>query len=71
MPSSSYEPIHGLLDEAHRLANLESPDPELDLQGLAKPLWAHHSQRRGSDTIARATMAETGATEQDIDLTFG
>ena len=71
VPSSSYEPIHGLLDEAHRLANLESPDPELDLQGLAKPLWGHHSNRRGADTVARQTMSVTGATEQDIDLTFG
>ena len=71
VPSSSYQPLHGMLEETHRLANLESPDPELDLQGLAEPLWAHHSQRRGADTIARATMAETGATEQDIDLTFG
>ena len=60
-----------LLDEAHRLANLETPDPELDLQGLPKPLWAHHSNRRLSDTVARQTMAETGASEQDIDLVFG
>ena len=71
VPNSSYGQIDDLLDEAHRLANLETPDPELDLQGLPKPLWAHHSNRRLSDTVARQTMAETGASEQDIDLVFG
>jgi hypothetical protein len=71
VPSSSYTALHAMMDEAHRLANLESPDPELDTQGLAQPLWGHHSDRRGADTIARATMSVTGASEQDIDLTFG
>ena len=46
-------------------------DPTLDLQGLPSPLWGHHSLRRFADTCARQTMAQTGATEQDIDLTFG
>ena len=46
-------------------------DPELDLQGLAAPLWGHHSNRRCADTVARQTMARSGATEQDIDLVFG
>ena len=59
------------MDEAARLAGLEAQDPELDLQGLAKPLWGHHSFRGFADTVARQTMSETGATEQDIDLTFG
>ena len=71
VPTSSYDELHLLLDEAHRMANANGPDPELDLQGLAKPLWAHHSIRRGSDTVARSTRAETGATEQDIDLVYG
>ena len=69
--SSTYEGLHTWLEEAQRLANLGGPDPELDLQGLAEPLWGHHSSRRFADTVARQTMAETGATEQDIDLTFG
>ena len=47
------------------------PDPELDLQGLEEPLWGHHSLRRFADTIARATMHQTGATEEDIDMIFG
>jgi hypothetical protein len=46
-------------------------EPELDLQGLAAPLWGHHSNRRCADTVARQTMARSGATEQDIDLVFG
>ena len=70
VPSSSYDHLHEMLGEAHLLAG-GLADPQLDLQGLAKPLWGHHSNRRGSDTIARATMSETGATEQDIDLTYG
>ena len=70
VPTSSYDHLHEMLDEAHRLSG-GLADPELDLQGLAKPLWGHHSNRRGSDTIARATMSITGATEQDIDLTYG
>ena len=46
-------------------------DSELDLQGFETPLWGHHSFRRFADTVARETMAQTGATEQDIDLYFG
>jgi hypothetical protein len=71
VPSSSYKGLHLMLDEAYRAANADGPDPELDLQGLASPLWGHHSFRRGADTIARKTMQLTGATEQDIDLVFG
>ena len=44
---------------------------ELDLAGLAKPRWGHHSLQRLGDTVARQTRGDTGATEQDIDLTFG
>ena len=69
-PKSTYNSLHELLDEAHRLANRSNPDPELDCPG-GEPLWGHHSFRRFADTVARQTMAETGATEQDIDLTFG
>ena len=59
------------MDKAFAEANRDSPDPELDLAGLASPLWGHHSFRRFTDTVARQTMELTGATEQDIDLVFG
>ena len=35
------------------------------------PRSAHHSNRRGSNTVARRTQALTGATEMEIDLTYG
>ena len=59
------------MDAAFAAANEESPDPELDLQGLPAPQWGHHSFRRGADTVARQTRRESGATEADIDLIFG
>ena len=70
-PSTTYALLHECLPKAYELANATSPDPELDLQGLAEPLWGHHSLRRGADTVARHTMHLTGATERDIDLLFG
>ena len=71
-PSSTYGTLHAIMDEAYELSNPEGdPDPWLDLQGLETPLWGHHSWRRLADTLARATMARSGATEQDIDLLFG
>jgi len=59
------------LARAFELANAESPDPKLDLRGLSEPRWGDHSYRRGADTSARGEMANTGADEKDIDLTFG
>jgi hypothetical protein len=71
-PSSTYGTLHKIMDEAYELANPPGdPDPWLDLQGLDTPLWGHHSWRRLADTVARATMDRSGASEQDIDLTFG
>ena len=70
-PSSTYDALHECLPRAFELANKDSPDPELDLRGLAEPLWGHHSNRRGADTVARQTMHLTGATERDIDMIFG
>jgi hypothetical protein len=71
-PSSTYQSLHKILDTAYAVANPEGdPDPWLDLQGLEEPLWGHHSFRRLADTVARATMAKSGASEQDIDLVFG
>merc|ERR1712070_739397 len=70
-PSSTYDMLHECLPRAFELANRDSPDPELDLRGLAEPLWGHHSNRRGADTVTRHTMHLTGATERDIDMIFG
>ena len=70
-PSSTYDALHALLSETHRRVQAAGPDPELDLQGLERPQWGHHSFRRFADTVARSTRGETGATEQDIDIIFG
>ena len=70
-PQSTYDALHKAMDAAYDEARRDGRDPEIDLNGLAKPQWGHHSWRRLADTVARQTMAETGATEQDIDLTFG
>jgi hypothetical protein len=71
-PQSTYGKLHGMLDAAYeRCSAAGDPDPEVDLAGLASPLWGHHSFRRFADTVARQTRSETGATEQDIDLMFG
>ena len=71
-PSATYATLHRIFDDAYDLANPEGdPDPWLDMQGMDEPLWGHHSFRRMADTVARATMERTGATEQDIDLIFG
>ena len=70
-PGSTYDVLHDVMDDAFRMANESSPDPELDLRGLAKPLWGHHSARRAADTFARQSRESTGATERDIDIVFG
>ena len=70
-PGSTYHVLTPMLEQAYALATADSPDPEIDLQGFDKPLWGKHSFRRFADTVARQTMAQTQATEQDIDLYFG
>ena len=71
-PSTTYASLHRIMDVAYERANPPGdPDPWLDLQGLDAPLWGHHSWRRLADTVARATMAKSGVSEQDIDLVFG
>ena len=70
-PGSTYEIIRGALGRAYEMANADSPDPQLDLGGRSQPRWAHHSNRRGANTVARASQEATGASEMDIDLTFG
>ena len=71
-PGSTYPLITDSLGRAYELANPEgSPDPQLDLGSRSMPRWAHHSNRRGSNSVARKTQALTGATEMEIDLTYG
>ena len=69
-PSATYQSLHECLPRAYELAQALGDD-EIDLRGLAAPLWGHHSIRRGADTVARQTMNITGATERDIDIIFG
>ena len=68
---STYQLLGQVMERAWEELRRGPPDPELDLQGFEEPLWGHHSFRRFADTVARQTMAITGATEQDIDLYFG
>ena len=51
-PGSTYEILHDAFDEAHRLANRDSPDPELDLQGLVgwRRLYGGTTQIGGVET---------------------
>lgn len=72
-PDSTYAALHKAMDMAFAEANAdpEDPDPELDLGGASRPKWTNHSWRRFADRVARSTMAETGATEMDIDRFFG
>ena len=69
--SSSYIVMETNFDKAYELANADSPDPEMELEGLDAPMWGHHSCRRCADTVARRTMHLTGATSRDIDIMFG
>ena len=50
---------------------MDEPGLELDLDGLEKPKWGHHTFRRTSDRFARESMGETGVSEEDIDDLFG
>ena len=69
---SSYTQVIGALKRAWSISqSMDEPDVDLDLEGLEKPKWAHHSFRRTADRIARATMAETGALKEDLDDMFG
>ena len=69
---SSYKHLMGALRSAWEVSrDMEEPDLELDLEGLEEPKWGHHTFRRTADRIARATMAITEVTEEDIDEHFG
>ena len=69
---SSYTHLMGALKEAWNTSSrLEEPDEELDLEGLEKPKWGHHTFRRTADKFARQYMQETGTSKEDIDDMFG
>ena len=69
---SSYKTIIGAMRDAYEISKgMEEPDLEMDLAGREEPKWGHHSLRRGADRFARDSMAETGATKDDIDDLFG
>ena len=70
-PGSTYPIITAALRRAYELANAETPDPQLDLGHRSEPRFTNHSNRRGANTVARQTMSVTGASDMDIDLTFG
>ena len=65
--------IKELLIKAWAKANSDTydPDPDLDLPAGKLPKWSSHSLRRLADTTARRHMAESGATEAEIDIYFG
>ena len=75
VPSSSYTHLIGALKSAYEISRqMDTPDLELDLNGMDTPKLAHHSFRRGSDKMAReAVLSEevTGVTELDVDEQFG
>ena len=69
---SSYTHLIGALRKAWVISEaMDDPDPELDLDGLEKPKWRHHTFRRSSDRFARETMEDTGVSKEDIDDQFG
>ena len=70
--ASSYKHAMGALNHAWEISSsMEEVDLELDIEGLEKPKWAHHTLRRSGDKFARASMNETGTTELDIDEVYG
>jgi hypothetical protein len=75
--SSTFTTTKELLSSAYRLANADSPDPDLDTQAQRlEPDWASHSLRRCSDTHARRHMNDTRfgrrpVEKWEIDLYYG
>ena len=45
MPARPNTSMGKLMAEAYTLAKSQGPDPELDLEGRAEPLWGDHSIR--------------------------
>lgn len=52
-------------------SQMETPDPELELQGLKEPHFGNHSLRRHGDRVARETKELTKVTKETIDYFFG
>ena len=58
--SSTFTTTKALLSSAYKLANIDTPDPDLETQAQrSEPDWASHSLRRCSDTHARRHMGDT------------
>ncbi len=71
-PDSSYTHCIGALRAAYKISkDMPEPDPDFDLEGRSTPKFAHHSYRRTSDKIARESQHLTGATDLDVDETYG
>jgi hypothetical protein len=69
---SSYTHLIGALKKAYQISSrMAEPDPDLDLEGLSEPKFAHHTFRRTSDKVARDSMELTGASKDDIDDQYG
>ena len=69
---STYANVPAALMEAWNLNKKRGVvDTELDLEGLEKPKFGHHANRRKADKQARDSRDLTGCTEGDIDDHFG
>ena len=71
-PKSTYADVPKAMMKAYKM-NLEEGvvDTSLDLEGLEKPKFGHHANRRYADKTARDTREETGCDEGEIDDFFG
>ena len=71
-PDSSYTHIIGAIHDAYEQSSqMEEPDLELDLAGLERPKWGHHTLRRTGDKVARDSQEVTGVDKGEIDDHFG
>ena len=71
-PDSSYTHMMAALRDAYAISQaMDEPDLQLDLEGLEKPKWGHHTLRRTGDKVARDSQEETGADKGEIDDLFG
>ena len=73
-PGSSYQiifdAVYGAYEESSKMSEV---DTELDLDGLEKPKFAHHTMRRTADKWAREAIAASlsTATNEMVDVVFG
>ena len=71
-PSSTYAHVPTALTKAWEKNVKEGVvDNELDLEGLEKPKFGHHANRRRGDKVANDTKHITGVTDEEIDDHFG